>query len=117
MSLPVPEPLQDAAEALAAFLTFILSAPLLWRLLHNYHLLCELDGRVTSLAACGSLKMQLEQPHLREPLATLGAEEGSLSGVNALVSGQVPGVFEALLTFTAGIRALPRVRPQVASQV
>lgn len=61
--------------------------------------------------------MQLEQPHLCEPFATLGAEEGPFSGVNAVMSGQVPGVLEALLTFLAGVRALTRVRPLVTSHV
>lgn len=61
--------------------------------------------------------MQLEQPHLREPFATLGAEEGSLSSVNALMSGQIPRVLEALLTFLAGVRALTRVCPLVTSNV
>lgn len=61
--------------------------------------------------------MQLEQPHLGEPLATLGAEEGSFSGVNALMSGQVPRVLEALLALLAGVRALTRVRPLVTGHV
>lgn len=61
--------------------------------------------------------MQFEQPHLREAFATLGAEEGSLSSVNALMSGQVPGVLEALLTFIAGVRTLASVRALVTSQV
>lgn len=61
--------------------------------------------------------MQLEQPHLCEPLATLGAQEGSLSGVNALMPGQIPGVLEALLTLLTGVRALTRVRPLVTGHV
>lgn len=61
--------------------------------------------------------MQFEQTHLCEPFATLGAEEGPLSGVNALMSGQIPGVLEALLTFLTGVRALTSVSPLVTSHV
>lgn len=61
--------------------------------------------------------MQLEQPHLSETFSTLGAEEGSFASMNALVSGQIPGVLEALLTFLAGVWALTCVGPLVTSHV
>lgn len=61
--------------------------------------------------------MQLEQPHLCEPFATLGAEKGPLSCVNALMSGQIPRVLEALVTFLAGVRALTCVRALVTGHV
>lgn len=55
VSLPVPHPLQDAAEALATFLAFVPTAPFLRRLLRCHDLRGELDGRVAPLAAGGSL--------------------------------------------------------------
>lgn len=61
--------------------------------------------------------MQLEQPHLSETFAALGTEEGSFSSVNALMSGQIPRVLEALFTFLAGVRALTCVGPLVTSHV
>ena len=61
--------------------------------------------------------MQLEQPHLRKPFAALGAEKGPLSGVNALMSGQIPGVLEALVALLAGVRALARVRALVTGHI
>lgn len=61
--------------------------------------------------------MQFEQPHLCEPFATLRAEEGPFTGVNTVMSGQIPGVLEALLTFRTGVRALTRVCPLMTSHV
>lgn len=61
--------------------------------------------------------MQFEQTHLCEPFATLGAEEGSFPSVNALMSGQIPGVLEALLTFITGVRALTCVGPLVTHHI
>lgn len=115
--LPVPHPLQDATEALATFLAFVLTVPFVRRLFHFYDLCRQVEGRVASLAAGSSFEMQLEQPHLREAFATLGAEEWSFPGVDALMSGQIPGVLEALLAFLTGVRALTRVRPLVSRHV
>lgn len=61
--------------------------------------------------------MQFQQPHLCEPFATLRAEEGSFSGVNAVMSGQIPGVLEALLTFLAGVWSLTCVCPLMTSHI
>lgn len=61
--------------------------------------------------------MQLEEPHLCEAFPTLRAQEGPLSGVDALMSGQIPGVLEALLTLLTGVRALASVGPLVAGDV
>lgn len=61
--------------------------------------------------------MQLEQPHLSEPFAALGAEEGPFSGVNTLMSGQIPRVLEGLLAILAGVRTLACVRPLVTGHV
>lgn len=117
VSLPVLQTLQDATEALPTFLAFVLTAFFLRRHLRYHDLRRKVKGRVASLTAGGTFVMQLEQTHLCEAFATQRAEEGSLSGVNALMSGQIPRVLEALLTFLAGVRALARVCPLVASQV
>lgn len=61
--------------------------------------------------------MQLEQPHLCEAFATLRAEERSLSAVDAVMSGQIPGVLKALLTFLTGVWPLTCVSPLVTSHV
>lgn len=50
--------------------------------------------------------MQLEQAHLGETFAALGAQEGPLSGVKTLMSGQIPRVLEGLGALLAGVRAL-----------
>lgn len=122
MALPVPQPLQDATEALAALLAFVLTANLPRRIFRHvfrrdHHLRRQVERRVASLAASSPFKMQLEQTHLSETFAALGAEEGSFSGVNALVSGQIPGVLETLFTFLAGVRTLSRVGPLVTGNV
>lgn len=61
--------------------------------------------------------MQFEQPHLSEPFATMRAKEGALSSVDALMSGQIPRILEALPTLLTGVRALARVGPLVTSHV
>lgn len=61
--------------------------------------------------------MQFEQTHLCEAFATLGAEKRPFSSVNALMSGQVPGVLEAFFTFLAGVWALTCVGPLVTSHI
>lgn len=61
--------------------------------------------------------MQFEQPHLSEPFAAMRAKEGALSSVDAVMSGQIPRVLEALLTLLTGVRALARVGPLVTSHV
>lgn len=117
MALPVPHPLQDATEALTTFLAHVLTVRTLRCLLRDYILCHYVEGRVASLSAGRPLEMQLEQAHLREAFATLGAEEGSLPGVNALMSGQIPGVLEALSTFLAGVRSLACVGTLVTDHV
>lgn len=113
----MPHPLQDATEALATFLAHVLTVRTLRCLLCDYILCRYVEGRVASLSAGRPLEMQLEQAHLCEAFATLGAEEGSLPGVNALMSGQIPGVLEALSTFLAGVRSLACVGPLVTDHV
>lgn len=61
--------------------------------------------------------MQLEQAHLCEAFAALGAEEGPFPCVNALMSSQIPRVLEALLTLLASVRALACVCPLVTRHV
>lgn len=61
--------------------------------------------------------MQFEQTHLCEAFATLGAEKRPFSSVNALMSGQIPRVLEALFTFLARVRALTCVDPLVTGNI